>query len=107
MRGWERERRRVGGREGGRGWREGQREGVSGIEQRDRREEKWKEGGGGLPVKTASVVTLVTSIYINYNVQKLDKKKQNTVDECISTPINAHHTQPSDLQRHKEQGLDK
>ena len=32
-----------------------------------------RKGGGGLPVKTASVVTLVTSIYINYNVQKLDK----------------------------------
>ena len=60
MRGWERERRRVGGREGGR-------EGGRGW-----REEKW-EGGGGLSVKTASVATLVTSIYINYNVQKLDK----------------------------------
>ena len=41
-----------GGTKGGREW-----------EQRDRREEKWKEGGE-LPVKTASVATLVTSIYI-------------------------------------------
>ena len=59
-----------GGTKGGREW-----------EQRDRREEKWKEGGGGLPVKTASVATLVTSIYINYNVQKLDKTHQMSASQ--------------------------
>ena len=72
---------REGGREGGRGWREGQREGGSGSREIEGRKSGRRGGGGGLPVKTASVATLVTSIYINYNVQKLDKTHEMSASQ--------------------------